>query len=333
MRSYGVTNVAPYATAPPVGAAGDEYWNTTSGILYISNGIAWIPVSVPGINPRPNQVLTGGAGFLGWQYPQALIYVTQINAYSVGQFVRYQNSGSQPVLLAQADSSVNAEVAGMIVWIGSDEFQIQTSGYVGGLSGLTPGTVYFLHPTTPGALTAIEPTTPGQVSKPVLIAVTATTGILLSMRGIVISSSNISLELLKGIKTSGTSVSAPATGALLPQTAANEGIASWLTASYVTIGTSGLYLIQANVQYVSPTVLAVGFAVRSSAGVDYTPPMFMQGMTSAGNPAVNTHGSWIRTCTAGETFAVFNSGNPITGGSAFVRNFSMVKIADGLATS
>jgi hypothetical protein len=42
-RGYGVTNAAPYASAPAVGAAGDTYFNTTSKMLYVSDGTAWWP--------------------------------------------------------------------------------------------------------------------------------------------------------------------------------------------------------------------------------------------------------------------------------------------------
>jgi hypothetical protein len=45
MRDYGQTNAAPYASAPAVGAAGDTYWNTTSKILYVSDGTAWLAPS------------------------------------------------------------------------------------------------------------------------------------------------------------------------------------------------------------------------------------------------------------------------------------------------
>jgi len=40
-RAYGITNAAPYASAPAVGAAGDTYWNTTEKALYGSDGTAW----------------------------------------------------------------------------------------------------------------------------------------------------------------------------------------------------------------------------------------------------------------------------------------------------
>src|SRR6516162_6943783 len=47
-RSYGTTNAAPYAAAPPVGAAGDTYFNTTSSTLFLSDGTKWIQVQGTG---------------------------------------------------------------------------------------------------------------------------------------------------------------------------------------------------------------------------------------------------------------------------------------------
>ena len=49
-RSYGITNVAPWASAPPVGPAGDTYYNTGNKALYISDGTTW------------NQIQAGGGG-------------------------------------------------------------------------------------------------------------------------------------------------------------------------------------------------------------------------------------------------------------------------------
>ena len=42
MRSFGIRNAAPWASAPAVGAAGDLYWNTATKTLYVSDGAAWI---------------------------------------------------------------------------------------------------------------------------------------------------------------------------------------------------------------------------------------------------------------------------------------------------
>lgn len=44
-RSYGITNAAPWASAPAVGAAGDMYFNTTSKLLFVSDGTTWSAVN------------------------------------------------------------------------------------------------------------------------------------------------------------------------------------------------------------------------------------------------------------------------------------------------
>ena len=44
-RSYGITNAAPYASAPPVGSVGDTYYNTTSKTVFVSDGTSWNAVS------------------------------------------------------------------------------------------------------------------------------------------------------------------------------------------------------------------------------------------------------------------------------------------------
>jgi len=41
MRSYGLTNAAPYASAPAPGTAGDIYWNIAEKSLYGSDGVVW----------------------------------------------------------------------------------------------------------------------------------------------------------------------------------------------------------------------------------------------------------------------------------------------------
>jgi len=47
-RAFGTTNAAPYASAPPVGAAGDTYWNTAAKALYASDGAVWNPIGAGG---------------------------------------------------------------------------------------------------------------------------------------------------------------------------------------------------------------------------------------------------------------------------------------------
>lgn len=63
-REYGITNVAPWAAAPAVGAAGDTYFNTTTKTLYISDGTAWIAL---GAATPPGVV----EAYAGTSYPPA----------------------------------------------------------------------------------------------------------------------------------------------------------------------------------------------------------------------------------------------------------------------
>jgi hypothetical protein len=48
MRSFGITNLAPWPAAPPVGPAGDTYYDTALGEAFISDGNAWQPLGVEG---------------------------------------------------------------------------------------------------------------------------------------------------------------------------------------------------------------------------------------------------------------------------------------------
>jgi hypothetical protein len=95
---------------------------------------------------------------------------------------------SSTYITAKADSKTNAEAVGIVTAVaGADDFTFAVIGKVSGLSGLTAGTVYFLSPTSAGALTATEPTTVGQVSKPLLIADSTTSGYLFDFRGQIVT--------------------------------------------------------------------------------------------------------------------------------------------------
>lgn len=107
---------------------------------------------------------------------------------SVGDVVRLDGTDYAK---AQADSEANAEAVGIVIAVAnSNNFTVQTGGFVSGLSSLAAGTVYYLDDDTAGLLTATEPTDTGDVSKPLLIAATTTSGWLFDMRGALISASN-----------------------------------------------------------------------------------------------------------------------------------------------
>lgn len=111
------------------------------------------------------------------------------HGFAVGDVVRLDGSN---YVKAIATNPVNAEVVGIVSEVTSnDVFVLTLGGYVDGLSGLVAGTPYFLSDTISGGLTSIEPTGSGMVSKPLLIAPTATTGYFFNMRGSVVSAPSI----------------------------------------------------------------------------------------------------------------------------------------------
>lgn len=109
--------------------------------------------------------------------------ITQVaHGFAVGNFVRYSGTA---YVKAQADTGANAEVVGIVSAVAdADNFTLQYGGRITGLSGLTAGTVYFLSAATAGLLTATEPTTFGQISKPLLLADSTTTGYFFNFRGV-----------------------------------------------------------------------------------------------------------------------------------------------------
>jgi hypothetical protein len=95
------------------------------------------------------------------------------HAFTVGQPLYWNGSA---YALAKADSPNTAEVQGIVTTVtDANNFVLTTTGKATGLSGLTPGEVYWLSEATAGLLTTTQPTAVGSVSKPVLVALTATT--------------------------------------------------------------------------------------------------------------------------------------------------------------
>lgn len=119
----------------------------------------------------------GGGGGSTFDVTQAA------HGFVVGDVVR--SSGTNTYAKAQADTEEHAEVIGIVSAVaGVNDFTILTGGLISGLSGLTAATVYYLSAATAGAVTATEPSIVGSVSKPVLIAVSATAAAFFNMRGI-----------------------------------------------------------------------------------------------------------------------------------------------------
>ncbi len=115
--------------------------------------------------------------------------ITQAShGFSVGDVV-YLNGATYTK--AKADNTATAEAVGIVFTVtNANVFVLLTSGKVTGLSGLTAGLVYFLSDATAGLLTATQPVTVGNVSKPLLVADSTTSGYFINYRGKVIPSTN-----------------------------------------------------------------------------------------------------------------------------------------------
>jgi len=103
------------------------------------------------------------------------------HGFSVGDIVRFNGTN---YIKAQADSATNSNnVLGLVSKIVDvNNFQLATTGYIDGLSGLTAGYTYFLSAGVAGGLTATEPSAVGAISKPMLIAVAADAGFVFNFR-------------------------------------------------------------------------------------------------------------------------------------------------------
>jgi hypothetical protein len=114
------------------------------------------------------------------------------HGFATGDVLRI-DSVSDEYELAQADTDVRSEVVGIITNIvDADNFELTTDGYFDLTASaapylpLMPGYVYFSSLTTAGSLQSTQPSIEGQISKPVLIAETTTTGYVQNLRGVII---------------------------------------------------------------------------------------------------------------------------------------------------
>lgn len=140
------------------------------------------------VEMRGELVQSGGSG--GGNGAALLDPIQQTaHGFTVGDILRYDGTGW---VWSQANLDANSEVYGMVsVVVDPDNFIITTSGYVTGLVGLTPGTTYFLSAVTPGRMTPTEPTGDGEISKPIFLSTSPTSGLFTDMRGELIASGGL----------------------------------------------------------------------------------------------------------------------------------------------
>lgn len=176
MEHYGIENKGPFyhemlSTLPTWDNAyiGRQVYVEDVGKYYVGTTSGWM-------------VSSGGS---------ASTDITQTShGFSVGNILRY-NSSTSLYVKAQANSAANCEVIGIVSSVATvNVFTILHCGFISGLSNLTPGSQYYLSDSTAGLLTATAPTGFSSIVKPLLIAVSATTGYFFNMVGIPVSAQN-----------------------------------------------------------------------------------------------------------------------------------------------
>jgi hypothetical protein len=208
----------------------------SSGTLTLAGG-ANITLSQAG-----NAVTISGAG--GITSDTDVTSITQTaHGLAVGDWVRLNSTN---YVKAQANNETNAEVVGVVSAVAdANTFTLTTGGLVTGLSGLTAGAVYYLSASTAGAITATEPTGNGEISKPVFIARTTTSGYVFNMRGNIINTTPLTAFLAGMSNVGNTSGDTGITGSRLVLAGGNN-----ITLSQSTNASGGTVTISAFTQTV-----------------------------------------------------------------------------------
>jgi hypothetical protein len=158
--------------------------NLTSGLVTLSFGGTSGTIAA-GVTFAGNINFLGGVALPNSSFRVAGI-TTNTSGYTFGTVVRINSSG---YTAARADTPDSAEMIGVISQKTDNYSLITVQGKIDGdfteVAGSTlfAGCVYFLSPTVAGNITTTEPSTIGQVSKPVLIGLGATSGIVVQYRG------------------------------------------------------------------------------------------------------------------------------------------------------
>lgn len=115
------------------------------------------------------------------------------SGFTFGMPVYLLSSGGYTT--SKANDPNSAEVVGLLSSLTPTYSVVTTNGYITGnfqtIAGgtLSTGCIYFVSPSTGGNITTTEPTTLGEVSKPVLIGLGATAGLVIQYRGNYLNSS------------------------------------------------------------------------------------------------------------------------------------------------
>lgn len=162
-KYYGIDSIGSMklqeVATRPAWAASDErrvIYVKDEGVFYVGNDTGWSPLAFNRtVVKRVSQASHG---------------------FAVGNAIRFNGTD---YVKAIGTSMATAAVVGFVSDVHSvNIFSYVTAGYMAGFSGLTAGARYFLSAATAGAITTVEPVTFGQISKPVLVAISATEAII-----------------------------------------------------------------------------------------------------------------------------------------------------------
>lgn len=191
-------NNAPTSTLvfPEVTFACAVGWNSTSlGVtVKLDAGTRyWIRLTsktggnTPNFRKSGTDVIVGevSMGPTGTRYDEDLAFKLGTTTFAVGDAIKVVGTSFGK---AQADTEANSEsFIGIVSSVSTVNYYTLTDIILSGIcdeqSSLVEGELYYLDPATAGAFTATKPTTLGTFVKPVLIALSETSGIVINQVG------------------------------------------------------------------------------------------------------------------------------------------------------
>ena len=172
----GSTIVVEYQTAASIAQTGiqwqDEGINLGAAGTVDTVDFTGAAVTATRVGDTVTVNITGGGSGTELSIPVAQV----AHGFSVGDVIKSDGTAGS-YALAQADSSVNAEVVGLVTVVvdaNNFEYAKDIMAYTGaGIPAGTPGQAVFLDPAVAGAMTITEPTAVGEISKPVGVLITS----------------------------------------------------------------------------------------------------------------------------------------------------------------
>lgn len=170
----------PVGPVGPIGPAG------SNGVDGHSPTLTWSgdQISIDGVVSGPH--LTGPAGPTGADgaaSDNTYLNVHQTShGFSKGNVLYFNGTSWNK---AKSDSNSTLFLAMVKSVTDVDNFTVQFSGLISGLSGLTSGNYYFVSDSSAGNITTIQPTSPN-ISNPCFFALSTTSGVILNIRPVII---------------------------------------------------------------------------------------------------------------------------------------------------